>query len=840
MANEMVNELEAKTFKNYKDNYEKILPIFTYTTLDEVKTVTPEMEKAYKKASAVVQYHSMLIRDVEYCNWIKNTFVVIGRTHFHKHDYFAGLEAFEYVVNKNKKHPYRFEAMMWMLRTYNETGLFSSSQGLIDLILDEKKFPPKYKSDFNAIVTDFYLKQEDYAKAIEFLEPAIKLCKKNKVKSRYSYVLAQLYQKQGDGDNAVKYFNKSLGLGVGYDMAFNAKLNLAKSKALSGGNPKQIKKMYLEMLSEQKYKDYQDQIYFSLAELAEKQNEIKDEEYYLVQSVKVSKANKNQKGLSSLKVGDLYFTQAKYEISQLYFDTAVNFLNKDFPDFYVVENKQKSLKTLVGYLKTIANEDSLQRVSKLSKNEQNALVDKLILEKRKKLEEEKQKLEEQKAILESNKAVLDNAPLPGGGGPFGGSPFGGGSAQWYFYNPAALSFGLSDFQKKFGNRKLEDNWRRSNKPIVANEEIIVGTDTSKAAKELAKQDKNETLTPEQLEEKEREKYFKNILNTPELISASTGKIVDAYYNSGTLYKEQLNDLNNASKTFESLLEKYPENKYKLVTYYQLYRIYLALPDDKKAAYYKDLITGKYPDSEYAAIINNPDINNQKLGSKNKEDVFYETTYNLYTANNYSGCTNNCIEADSLFPKSIYKAKYALLKALCIGNLEGAAAMIAALKQIVATYSKDPVKDRAAEIIAILEKNGSIKSAESEAKKSLFTKEEKEEHYFALQMPMTANLNLIKAALTTFCEDNFSTLQLNVTDMIFDENKKLVLVQGLENAKQAMNFYNIAKDNAAIVGTLQKDVIKQYVISKNNFTTLFKNQKELESYTTFFQENYLKI
>jgi tetratricopeptide (TPR) repeat protein len=195
-------EFENNTFKNYKDNYEKILPIFTYTTLDEVKTATPEMEKIFKKASSVIQYHSMLIRDREYCAWIKNTYVLIGRTHFYKHDYFAGLEAFEYVINKNKKHPYRFEAMMWMLKTYNETGLFSSSQGLIDLITDEKTFPKKYQSDFNAIVADFYLKQEDFEKTTEHLEIAFQLCKKRKFKARYAYILAQLYSKTGDANKA--------------------------------------------------------------------------------------------------------------------------------------------------------------------------------------------------------------------------------------------------------------------------------------------------------------------------------------------------------------------------------------------------------------------------------------------------------------------------------------------------------------------------------------------------------------------------------------------------------------------------------------------------------------
>ena len=35
--------------------------------------------------------------------------------------------------------------------------------------------------------------------------------------------------------------------------------------------------------------------------------------------------------------------------------------------------------------------------------------------------------------------------------------------KWYFYNPATLSFGLSEFRKKWGSRKLEDDWRRKDK-----------------------------------------------------------------------------------------------------------------------------------------------------------------------------------------------------------------------------------------------------------------------------------------------------------------------------------------------------------------------------------------
>ena len=72
---------------------------------------------------------------------------------------------------------------------------------------------------------------------------------------------------------------------------------------------------------------------------------------------------------------------------------------------------------------------------------------------------------------------------------------------------------------------------------------------------------------------------------------STAKIVDAYYNIAMIYKEQLNDQPKAVATFEELLKRFPENKYKLQCYYQLYRTYLAMGDPDKSNYYKNLGAG---------------------------------------------------------------------------------------------------------------------------------------------------------------------------------------------------------------------------------------------------------
>ena len=85
---------------NYKDDYNKVLPIYTYGDQKDAKTATPAMEKVFKKASFVIQRHSMSIKGKEYCSWIDDTYLLIGQSHFYKHEYFAGVEVFEYVISE--------------------------------------------------------------------------------------------------------------------------------------------------------------------------------------------------------------------------------------------------------------------------------------------------------------------------------------------------------------------------------------------------------------------------------------------------------------------------------------------------------------------------------------------------------------------------------------------------------------------------------------------------------------------------------------------------------------------------------------------------------------------
>ncbi|KPK87267.1 MAG: hypothetical protein AMS27_02910 [Bacteroides sp. SM23_62_1] len=87
--------------------------------------------------------------------------------------------------------------------------------------------------------------------------------------------------------------------------------------------------------------------------------------------------------------------------------------------------------------------------------------------------------------------------------------------KWYFYNEAAKSFGQPEFRMKWGNRKLEDNWRRKNKSEMSfgdiggeNDEV---TDSSGIQKPI-------------LSNKTREFYLQDIPLTDSMMALSHDRI----------------------------------------------------------------------------------------------------------------------------------------------------------------------------------------------------------------------------------------------------------------------------------------------------------------------------
>lgn len=834
-----IKESIVKVEKANKDDFTKLIPLFIYPTNQSAKSFYSDFDKSIKKSSVVIQRHTIMEKKSKKeipnaCRWIDENYTLIGQAHFYKRDFFSALEAFEYVSKIYEKPAPKYKAMLWMIRTNNEIGSYSSSEPIIDEIRNAKDFPKyrSYEREYATVTTDFYIKRGDYEPAIKNLIKAIVLTKKKTVKARYIYVLAQLYEKLGDTKNASMYYGMVPGLHPRYDMAFSAQINRARLYDIESGDSKGIKKQLLRMLKDDKNTEFHDQIYYALAAVAYKEKDTPLAFQYLGKSIKESISNNTQKALSYLKRADIYFEKTEYKAAQANYDSTMTFLPKDYVDYEMVYAKKKSLTSLVVNLNVITLEDSLQGLAKMTENDRNAAIDKMIA----KIEEEEKRKEEEKAnqlnSLQLQDANNQVAPTTNQAG------------AWYFYNPATVSFGIGEFNKKWGSRKLEDNWRRSEKEQGIVEVMNENTEIEKDSVDSKGNAIVSTKTAKN--KKDRNYYLKKLPLTSDDMAKSNIKIVDAYYNIGSIYKEQL--LNNVKsvEAFEELLKRYPENKYKLSSYYQLYRTYLAMNNKEKSDYYKNLILNDYPDTEYAKIIRNPDYAKDIAASKSQVEKIYTETYQFYSEGKYLEALTNCLTADTLYSKSFLMPQFAFVKALCIGRTQDINAFENALTQVVIKYPKEPVKERAQEMLEMIKKQKSAvvtvattvdtTIAIVEVKPKFIFSENGEYYWVMIVANGKGDINKFKEKLSDLNDVSFSMADLSISSIFLDIAHQMVSVKIFDGKEKAMDYYSFIKEAKDATKDLEVGTFQSFVISSGNYTIFYKD-KNIDEYQMFFTQNF---
>jgi tetratricopeptide (TPR) repeat protein len=800
-GNESLKEGVAKIESSQKEDYTKLLPVFVFGDENSSKSVYPEMDRAIKKGSKGIQRHSMLIKGTEYNKWIDDSYLVIGQAHFYKQDYYPAIETFDYVAKAYKEGQSKYNAMLWLSKTYLQMKKPDKASKWLDKMTNDKDFPEELKPEYHKVYADYYIRQTNYKLAIPELKSAISLTKKKKKRTRMMFILAQLYQMEGNAKTSSNYYELVLKQHPPYEMAFYAKINRALAyDASSGMNSQQIKKQLLQMAKDAKNKEYLDQIYFALGEIEQKEaHEQLAIDYYLLSTEK-SISNNNQKGRSFLKLADIYFDKRNYELAEAYYDSTVNFLDQKHSDFDLVMNKKNSLTRLVTDIRIIEKEDSLQRLTQLSQKEIEKLIENLIQKEVDRENEEKAKAEaqQQSGFAGGTQNNAFNNPASGGG--------------WYFINPQALSFGFSEFKKIWGDRKLEDNWRRKNKSVVSFDDNITGENIA------AGQSPKDTM-----------------LKSDDDIRKSHQKKINAYYDLGIVYKEQLKDNKEAIEAFENIPQQYDTSALMPSTCYHLYRLFLEEKNQPKADYYKNLILNRFPDTEYAKIIRNPNYFKELEADKKKVAVYYEETYKMYKEDFHSTVISRCAGSDSIFPGNAYKAKFALLKTLSVGKTQGRDAFETGLKNIVSDYSGTEEAKKANELLALL--SGNKPQEQKPAEQQKYTFSAKSKHSFVAIVPeKEMDINIAQSLISDFNKKYFSLVELTISNVLFDNNTHMISVKQFDSSEKAMEYYQSFKANKEMLKGITEKKVPYFVISYENFAA-FYNSKNIEEYLEFFNSTY---
>ena len=814
-----VNKLE----RSHSDNYEEILEVFPVGTSESAKSVYSEMDRAIEKGGLTIAKHSMLIKGKEYVASIDDAYMLIGKAHFYKRDYVLGLEMFDYVIKQYKKNDIRFDGYLWLIRTYTELARFKDGEKIITLLEEEKKFPKKKLGELAAVKADYFIKKGDYNLAKDQLIQAINKTKRRKSKTRYTYILAQLYEELNNNDSAYYYYAQVLKKNSPYVMEFNARINRALMASAQSGNIDAIKKELIKMSKDDKNIDYYDRIYYALGDIALEEGQEDLALDYLKKSVASTTQNITQKAVSYFTIADLYFDKPEYELASAYYDSSIAILEPVHEQFQRVSARQQSLAELVKNIRIIELQDSLLELSQMSDLELDAYIDELV--EKVKFEEEQRQFEEANKPSAQQQLNQLNQNQSGGLSTTG--------TGWYFYNTTAMSFGANNFRQLWGDRKLEDNWRRSTKRSNALKEIIdENGDTT-------------SLTTAQLMDPAF--YKQGIPRTEAEIDSANLKIQDAYYDLGTIYKEQLSENQRAINSFEELLKRYPAGKWNLETYYQLYRLYLAEGDERKSQEYANKILREYPDSDYASIIKDPKYLEKLEAMRGRLGSMYDMAFDNFNKGEYERVIEAADSALVSFKEDEILSKFALLKIMAIGATEKLIVYRKALEDYIAKYTAAPEKARAEELLAyvkglmgetvpdeqVSESTGEEKKPEEE-----YVYDENGKHFYTMIVTDLPEMSEMKAKISDFNARMFSVEELSIKNLQYSATEDLIFVQGFKETKKAVDYYQAIATDTIVFENIDLNKTAQFVISQDNFAKFYR-KKEIPPYMQFFQKNYLK-
>jgi len=836
-ANELIRLGIASYRTTLKEDYYDLLPIDPLPNEKDVLSLYPAIDTAIAKCTKVIQNHSMPSNDrpskkkEEHNPWIDENWLTVGKASFYRRDYDAALKNFRFIKKFYKNDPTLYKAELWIAKTnielknYTEAGF--NLEKLDKAIEEEKarkkatklvkritnkfiiskkkkegepaKFPKKIKFDLQKTKADLALKTNNKEDAISFLKESLKYAKKKQDKARVNFILGQLLESVNNREEAKYHYSRVLKYNSNYELIFAAKIK----RAFMGGSLK-LRKELMKMLRDPKNAEFKDQIYYALADMELQNGNINEGKVNLTLSAFYSTTNTRQKGMAYEKLGNMSFSERNYVTAQKYYDSCANVINDEYPNAEGIRIKVVKLADLVKAVETAYFEDSVQRIAKLSEEDRIAFIENVIVETKKAIEIRKKQEARRLLELQKNQAVEQS---------------GGGVNNWYWNNAKLKASGYDEFRRLWGSdRENEDDWRRSQKIVVAS---FTENDSIPLDSAMVKKEVKDTLTVDYL--------IKRIPLTDSLFAASQQKMVEAYYNAGIIYKDQLNEKSLAETQFLTVLDKTFENPFTLLSAFQLYKLFEE-KDENKANEYKNYIFNNYPNSDYANFLRDPDFFIKK---KELDKIALDEYLLVLERYNNELYPLVMLKADNIInneKENIFRPKYMLLKAMSIGmTSEDKTLMKPVLELIVEQYPKTEESGRAIELLSIIEKGVSENKEVDFTKKSIYEYNENDSYYLLIFLDEKQNSNNEKGNVVDFDREFFSRLQLKVSSKIFGGSQNVIFVEEFENQETVQDYLSTFKSTRKHITKLHNNTI--IIISKKNLKTLFKTQN-LSEYESF--------
>ena len=820
LAKEKMKEVEDALAQAQERNFNKLLYIFPSVDTTVVSSVKPQLEDVMKKASIAIDRH-------KHSRWVDDSYILVGKVRFYQGEFKHAVETFKYVNVKSEDDDARHQALIQLMRTFVDYQELNNAKAVADYLRKENLNNENLK-DLNLVKAYYFQQREDWEQMIAALEEAAPESKKKEGRARYYFLLGQLYQQSGQDEKAYASFRKSLKSNPDYELSFYARLNMAQVFNLAEEkDEKQIRRYFSKLLRDKKNKEYRDKIFFEIGNFEARQENLEAAIDNYEKSIQASIDNTRQKSYAYLKLAEIYYdTYNNYELAKNYYDSTLNTLPQDELIYPKVEQRQKVLTELVNNLNTIQEQDSLLHLAQLDSASLMVFLEEVV-------QKEQEEQERQERLAKANKPAFNQVNVRPGFNTvqdkFGLTPTPTKGGEWYFYNASMQSIGQSEFIKNWGDRPLQDHWRRFSSNQSENTNVV----TQQQQIEQFEDEAAPVISVAEQLAQRKQQLFSSLPLSPEQQNEAYAKVETAYYNLGRIYNFELEEFKRSIQAYDTLLQRFPESEYRPEVLYQLYLL-LQESNPALAQQYKEELISKYPASIFAKVAQNPNFKEESDQAAAMLKKVYAQAYSWYENGAYQRADSLLHKNLQQFPKNSFSDHLRLLQILVTGKTDGVARYQYELKRFTEQTENERLLSYANELL-----QASYDFSENNAKRlgTRFKEDFEQPHYFLLIYENEKKLaDALITAIDSFNLNQHPKAKLSATNLILKDKTAMVYVSQFPDRGDAIQYFRDFERNKPLPKESENAKINFFVITKDNFQILY-DSKDLNSYLKFFNKFY---
>lgn len=706
-ANNKLNSVIERAQLAHQDDYSTLLSFYNYS-LDFTQSDSLELDSVINKSTT-----GILIHDLRN-DWIDNLFMLIGKAYYFRQDFDSAHRTFQYInytwapreddgyrrrIGSNETEggsafqvstpeatnfarkalsttPSRNDALIWQIRNFISAEAYADASGLINILKQDPDFPERLQLRLDEMQALYFYQLQDADSAAYYLARALPGAGTREERSRWQYLIAQLYERSGRKEEAKTFFEQAIRSTLNPVLEVYARLGANRQHRGDSAAIEASLKGLLEMGRREKYSSYRDIIYYAAAQIELDRNNLQAAKELLLRASRAYGQRgllNSQRSQAFLLLGDISFQEGAYSEAKRFYDS-IPPGDPAITDMIAFTARQDHLSGIIQHQQVIYRQDSLQRLAAMPEADREKFLNQEIKRLRKLagLEDESSSNPQQSRQDRNQPPDLFGAREKG---------------DWYFHNANLKSRGYTAFKARWGNRENTDNWRRASArgqlQRTGNPQAMPGNDLLL----------NDPLSVSAL--------MQGIPLSIEQMEASNDSIEEAKLRLGQIFLENLENYRMVINTLDSFPDHYPYSGRTAEAVFYLYYSYLRLGMQREAAVMLHELQEKFHGTDYERQASAAALGNPSDDARSAMNRKYDQIYNLFIEGNFRRALQEKQMADSLYGQNYWTPQLLYIESIYHIRQRDDATAIDLLQNLVSLFPESLMQEKASTLIDVL-------------------------------------------------------------------------------------------------------------------------------------------